>query len=385
MVCRDTLRLLRWAWILLLGSPLATGCDPVRDSGGVSVAWKVTLPGRFADASSEPSTDGERVFLIGSGNASEDRTSGVLALALDDGRQLWRTNPFVGTLPSYSTTHGGRVFVGTEVAAALDIETGRELWRMPVPSSLDHAQPGADDGAFYTVSRALSAYAFDAETGTVRWTVDLGPEWWDGIGKGAVSADGVVYVSAERKYPPNGYLSQGVVVALDAVTGRERWRYVNGDGTDSRNVIGAPVAAGDLLLLADLRGSSFLALDRATGRERWRVETTPGFIGPFQPPAVADGVAYATAPDERIYAIDLATGRVLWTAHPPETSGGLYHAVCGSVVLSNHFSVVATERATGRVLTHKAYPQGTATSGFAVAGRRAVFVTDDGAAALDCP
>lgn len=353
------------------------GCDSLIGSGHkIHVAWEVEAESGINGMNGVPSTDGERFFAL-------DRK--LVAYNVETGAVEWQSSPLRSFRPLYTSVYGGRVFLAESEAVALDAESGRELWRVALRESASLAEPGADDGAFYTVDRGRRAYALDTRTGAVRWTVDVGSDWWGGDGRGTAAADGIVYVAVERSYPPNGFLSQGVVVALDAQTGRELWRYTNGDGTTSRNVIGAPVVADDLLLLADLRGHFFIGLDRTTGRERWRVETTPGFAGPAQPPTVRDGIGYATAPDALVYAIDLATGRVLWKAAPRETSSGIYHAVCGGVVLSNHFSVVATERATGRVLSRDVYSSGTATSAFAVAGTRAFFVGREKAVALDCP
>lgn len=364
--------------VLVVAVALAgTGCSVLdEDESAVTVAWDVPLDARFAEPVTAPSTDGDRVFVVG---------DGVLALAAADGRQLWRAPRVPGSRPSGTVVHGGRLFVGADVAVAFDAETGGELWRTALPTYIDYAEPGADDGAFYAIGADDRAYAFDAETGVVRWTVGVGSAEYDGIPRGVTSDGGVVYVAIEYRNPEASARGLGVVAALDAGTGRELWRYENGDGTTSRDVAGVPVVTGDLVLVADNGGHAFVGIDRATGRERWRVGTTLGFIGPEQPLAAAGGVGYGTAPDERVYAVDLATGRVLWVAHPPETGSGLYHAVCGGVVLSNHFQVVATAQTDGRVLDRDVYRDGSAKLlQFAVAGDRAFFLREGGAVALDC-
>lgn len=357
------------------------GCDALSDSGGgLDIAWEVDAPMDVAGTISAPTTDGDRFYAVG---------RSIVAFDVGTGAVAWSQSPFVSFRPAGLAVHGGRVFAAEAVAAAVDAETGRLLWKVPLSESASLAYPGADDRAFYTVTTDNTAYALDAETGAVRWAVPLGTDWWDGtgsgVGRGVAAADGVVYVAGDRAYPPNGFHSDGVVVALDAATGRERWRYVNGDGAGPRATIGAPVVAGDLLLLADNKGGAFIALDRATGRERWRVTTGLEYGGPAQAPVVADGVAYGTAQDTFVYAIDLASGRVLWKAYPEDTSGGRNQAVCGSVVLTNHSTVVATDRASGRIVTRDGYRGDRAASRFAVAGRRAFFVGDRKAVALDCP
>lgn len=341
------------------------------------VAWDVPLDARFASPVTAPSTDGERVFVVG---------DGVLALAADDGRELWRAPRPPGTSPGGTVVRGGILFVGSDAAAAFDAETGREIWRTPVPASLYYAEPGADDATFYGVARDDRVYAFDAATGDVRWTAYVGAADLAGLPRGVTSEGGVVYVAIELRNQTESARSRGVVVALDAATGREVWRYENGDGTTEKGVLGAPVVTDDLVLIADSDGGSFIALDRATGRERWRVATTPGFGGPRQSLDPVGGVGYGAAADERVYAVDLATGRTRWVTHPDDTGSAFSHAACGSVVLSNHFQVVATAQADGRVLDLDVYRAGSAELlRFAVAGRRAFFLRERGVVALDCP
>lgn len=343
----------------------------------MTVAWDVPFDARFNTPVTSPSTDGERVFVVG---------DGVLALAASDGRELWRAPRVPGSRPSGTVVRGNRLFVGSNVAVAFDVATGRELWRTTIPSPVDYAEPGADDDAFYAIGDDDRVYAFDAATGAVRWTAYVGSTDHAGLPRGVVSADGVVYAAIVHRNRIESARSSGVLFALDAVSGREIWRYENGDGTTERGVLGAPVVTGDVVIIADPDDGAYIAVARATGRERWRVATTPGFGGPRQSLDVAGGVGYGAAPDERVYAVDLATGRTRWVTHPDDTGSAFSHAVCGSVVLSNHFQVVATAQADGRVLDLDVYRPGSAELlRFAVAGRRAFFLREQGAVALDCP
>jgi outer membrane protein assembly factor BamB len=53
------------------------------------------------------------------------------------------------------------------------------------------------------------------------------------------------------------------------------------------------------------------ALDADTGRLRWRFENTDTF---FAPPLMHDGVVYAPSQDGYIYALDEGTGALFWRA-----------------------------------------------------------------------
>jgi len=65
-----------------------------------------------------------------------------------------------------------------------------------------------------------------------------------------------------------------------------------------------------------------VALDPATGTERWRYDLAPKHAGhdgthdgPISTPAIADGRVFALSPAGQVAAIDLESGRALWTVH----------------------------------------------------------------------
>jgi len=127
----------------------------------------------------------------------------------------------------------------------------------------------------------------------LRWTSPTG-----GAGplvaddRGAL-ADGVLYLPTDTG-----------LVALDAATGRERWRatgygdavVVDGDGL----IVHGDIASG---------APSLARLRRADGRVVWTAEA--GRQQPMWDPVVADGVGYTPSGSDFI-AFDPASGRVLW-------------------------------------------------------------------------
>jgi len=70
-----------------------------------------------------------------------------------------------------------------------------------------------------------------------------------------------------------------------------------------------PVAAGGMLYIASPRTDAVLAFDAATGEERWRF-----YAGaPIRfAPAIAEGLLYAGADDGFLYCLDAATGALTW-------------------------------------------------------------------------
>lgn len=368
--------------ILLIVLTMAlAGCDAASQRQAVTVAWATPAPEGVGDAQSQPVTDGARFYAAGSRR--------VAAFDVDTGRLAWTAAPLRSFAPFFPALAGGRLLVADDEAVALDAETGRELWRVPLGASGALCEHGADAATFYVGTRDRVVRALDAATGAERWRADLGSGWFGGVVTGVAVADGVAYAAVERTYPPNGFLSQGVIVALDTRTGQEIWRYENGDGSTSVSVNRAPVITSETVLIADGRGRAFLGIDRQTGRRTWEVRTEPGFVGPHQPPVVASPTGttgYASSSDTYAYALDSSTGRVVWKQKiGHDASSPFYHAVCGDVVVHNAYRVFASDRQTGRTIGNDVYPRDTATSGFAIAGKRAFFVGERTVAALDCP
>ena len=100
--------------------------------------------------------------------------------------------------------------------------------------------------------------------------------------------------------------SDGTVAALEARSGRDRWR---------ANV-GAPIAAGvgsdGKLAAVVTRGNEVVALDN--GREIWRHKlAAQAFSSPF----VAGGRVFVLAADRSVNAFDGQSGRKLWTQQRP--------------------------------------------------------------------
>lgn len=124
---------------------------------------------------------------------SADNTFDVIALDAQSGQQLWKTEFETGTLPeimppnehasSTPASDGQRVFVHFSSIGmlALDLETGKELWRFKLPMPFYLMGWGAanspivsGDTVFFNLDDDLASYliAFDAESGSVKWQTD---------------------------------------------------------------------------------------------------------------------------------------------------------------------------------------------------------------------
>lgn len=131
-----------------------------------------------------------------------------------------------------------------------------------------------------------------------------------------------------------------------------QWTLQPAKKTKSTNLGGGMALDGATLYIVDGVASA-LAVDAVTGREKWRVNIgTPGRSAP----TVADGIMVFTTIDERLYALDARTGRQLWMHPATEVSTSIFGeaapAVVNGVVLAGFGSgdLVALRLTSGELL-----------------------------------
>jgi len=95
----------------------------------------------------------------------------------------------------------------------------------------------------------------------------------------------------------------GVVLALDRLTGKKVWKAKVG-----KQLTGAVGVGRDLVVLGNARGE-VIALARDDGRELWRARVGGEVLAP---PATDGNVVVAQTFDGKLYALDGATGAELW-------------------------------------------------------------------------
>ena len=143
------------------------------------------------------------------------------------------------------------------------------------------ATPIVVDGVMYASGNFGRVYALDAATGKERWVYDPGADgqWGryaccDAVNRGVAVWNGVVYVGAL-----DGYLH-----AIDAATGRRRWKVDTLPARAPHNpytLTGAPVIAAGCVILGagggDFHGvrGYVAAFEVDTGKLRWRFYTVP--------------------------------------------------------------------------------------------------------------
>ena len=149
--------------------------------------------------------------------------------------------------------------------------------------------------------------------------------------------------------------SDGVLFALDADTGAERWR----------TSVGAPIAAGvgsdGRFSAVVTRVNELLVLDG--GRESWRQKlSAPSFTAPL----IAGGRVFLLTADRSVTAFDAGSGRKLWTQQRPGESlvlreAGVLLAVRDTLVTGMGGRLVGINPANGSIRWEAAIatPRGT--------------------------
>ena len=353
--------------------------------------------GSFAIGPNGPAVGYGRVYVASS-------SSEITALDIKTGDELWTTKITAGATDGVDiqpTVVGGLVLAATVpvslkgqykggdrgVLWALDAKTGEKVWTFDTIKSPDlwgHPELNSGGGASYPP-------AVDVERGLVYW----------GVANPAPFAGTKEFPKGTSR--PGANLYTDSVVALHVRTGRLAWYHqgVPHDlfDQDLQLTAIATRANGAASVIGTGKLGRVLALDPGTGKLQTDTpvglhqnddpatfdgpkEVLPGFFGGVEtPPAVADGVVYAavlnapsteepdvnhalggtklgTMPGE-VAAVDVSTGKVLWhTQIDGDPLGGAL--VLSDLVLTGTYqgSIVALDRATGRVVRTFAAPGG---------------------------
>ena len=135
------------------------------------------------------------------------------------------------------------------------VATGAEAWRHDYNGSWVESSAIPGDGLFYVGSSdALTVSAFAAADGKQAWSFKTGGWTW----ATRSLANGTLYVGSISATP---YYVVGVTLqagfhALDAATGREKWRFTPGpaQGYVTGGVVGSPVIVGGVVYVGALDG-----------------------------------------------------------------------------------------------------------------------------------
>ena len=273
-----------------------------------------------ANAAPSPASDGERIFAFFSSND-------LVCLSLE-GELLWYRGlgfdyPKAGNdvgMASSPVVVDGAVIVqveaqGDSFAAAIDAETGKNLWRIDRPQTANWSSPlvirRPDDRNEVVIQSRQDAIAVDPRTGQTRWSSEEGgsaiPSPTASGGLLILPSDEVVALNIgasatapevawrnNRLSPRNASvvatddrlysLKGSVLVAANLSDGEQVWQErISGLGSSWAT----PVVSGGRIYIFDQSGVGVVIEDRGeSGEKIGEVELGEGVLGS---PAIADG------------------------------------------------------------------------------------------------
>jgi len=291
------------------------------DTNHLQQLWRVELGSSY----SGPIVVGDRVFTT----ETKDKKFEV-ATALDrrSGKQLWRAQwdgavsvPFFAKsngdwIRATPACDGESLFVAgmRDVLVCLDAATGKERWRFdfvkqlsaPVPDFGFVCSPLVDGDAVY-VQAGASFVKLNKRTGEVLWRTlkDAGGMW------GSVFSSPMFATLAGKRQLV--VQTRDKLAGVDPADGKVLWEQPV-EAFRGMNIL-TPVAQGDMLFTSTYGGKTIgFKVAQADGKfavtEAWRHKAQ----GYMSTPVVIDGVAYTHLKSQRVMAIEVATGRELWTS-----------------------------------------------------------------------
>lgn len=217
------------------------------------------------------------------------------------GVQLWQDSGPTFTFTTLATADGHLYVSGYKYfgfVSELDPTNGKEVLYLCVQSdtAIPVSPPLITGGVLYINVDDGYLHALDAnKPGPELWSADVGATKARQTGEKVYSitmpalSNGLVYTGSD----------DFSVYALDALTGRQRWRYPTGEKVRS-----SPAVAAETVFVGSYDHNLY-ALDAATGKAKWSYTTGSSV---HATPVVVDSIVYIGADDGYVHAIDATTG-----------------------------------------------------------------------------
>lgn len=380
---------------------------------------------------------------------NQDLESNVQAIALDSGEVLWTKkylDPSHG--PNGLVVADGQVFGATATEAfALDQETGKEIWSVPLTRNGNESigmAPGYNEGKVFVSTMPVTAtetygpgavgvfWALDGKTGKKLWHFDTVPKslwgnpkinsggglWYppsfDGKGSVFIAVGNPGPLPGDAKFPfgssrPGPNLYADSVVKLDEETGKKDWHYQqtphNIYDWDFQNPPVLLDVGGKELAIGSGKSGIVVALDAKTGKPVWKQpvgrhnghdndplyamrgeyskiktgEVFPGALGGIIAPLASDGktlfvpivnhsltlvsgseTSESSAATGEMVALDAATGKFKWKQELAAPAYGAPTVVNDLVFATTSEGVVsALDKESGGEVWQASLPAGT--------------------------
>lgn len=284
-------------WQRILPAPrAATVTGPVlavATSGGIVALDRVTGEVRWR----EPTPGSAQVLVDGDAQIILSGGAGLEALDATDGRRRWSIpSPATGRWMDVVRSSGTRLFTlstADGTVRGIDGDTGTIDWERTVPASRSML-PVVGDGNVYLETDRGEIVALDLLTGQDRWRVPSPPD------RGTLTVARGVLVRWSR---------DGDLAAFAAEDGRPLWSRSDG-------VVVDPVASEDTVHLARRSPARILAVDARSGATRWERARTIAW------PVAADAGGLYLAERDAIVLWDADDGTDRWRVSPAEPNQG---------------------------------------------------------------
>jgi polyvinyl alcohol dehydrogenase (cytochrome) len=284
----------------------------------------------LGDPSANPSWNGWGNDPTSNARFQPAKAAGLTANQVPQLKLKWAFGfPGVDQTNGQPTIAGGRVFIGVDTGAiySLDASTGCVYWSFQADASVRTAisigpvkgHGAAKEGISFGDVRA-NVYMLDAATGKLLWRVKVEDHTVARITGAPTLYEGRLYVPVSSSEERSGGLStvypcctfRGSVVALDASTGRQIWK--------TYTVPEVPKPVG--------KTSKGVTIFAPNGGAVWNSPTVDVKRHALY---IGTGDAYnrpAAATTDAIMALDMATGKILWSHQ--DTEGDAWLVGCGS-------------------------------------------------------
>ncbi|MBM3880082.1 MAG: pyrrolo-quinoline quinone [Verrucomicrobia bacterium] len=303
------------------GQFVGAGWPERLDANHLGQVWRVELGPSY----SGPITVGDRVFTTETKDAKYEV---VTAFNRHTGEPLWRSQwegalrvPFFAKsngdwIRATPASDGESLFVAgmRDVLVCLEVQSGEERWRLdcveefdtPVPDFGFVCSPLVDGEAVY-VQAGASLFKLNKRTGEVLWrTLQDGGGMWEGV----FSSPVIRTLAGKRQLIA---LTRAKLAGVELADGQLLWEQPV-KAFRGMNIL-TPVVCEDLLFTSSYGGKTigyevFKSGGRFQVAEAWQHKAQ----GYMSTPVVVDTVAYTHLRSQRIMAIEVATGRELWTS-----------------------------------------------------------------------
>lgn len=278
--------------------------------------WRFASPGTSSSLDVSPQISGNLLII-------PERGGLLAAVSIDSGHLVWRlwsvdeNRKFSGTMRIEEfTIDGGIIYVARHSwrLTAYDLEGGTKLWEVNVPDRVSLNLATDHKAVYLGASQVIIAY--DLQFGQLLWEKDMGA-----YVRSILAHKGYLYVA---------FMSDDCnLAAINLETRQEEWkiRLASIDGPELRYL----TAADEVLYAVD---ENLYAINLATGAILWKSQ----YAGPLERPVVAEDRIYVRNNETTLFVFDSTSGDELGrllvrTDAPLKRQPGRNPAIYGDLVI----------------------------------------------------